>query len=160
VEGAEKRQPVVVGAAWKDVGSAARIRLVTDPATNAGWLSVVEGVFEEGFALPFHVHHREDVMVSVLGGEVRVYEREREWTVRAGGIAFLPRRREHALSLVRPPAQLSVMFTPAGFEGFIPALCEVGDPKTDDAMGRLISAAARYGCEVPGEPPRRFAPGG
>lgn len=151
----------ILGPQWEDVGSAARARLVTDPSKNAGWLSVVEVLLEEGFALPFHVHYREDEVVSVLGGEIRVHEEGREWGVRAGGVTFLTRGREHSISVVRAPARLSLMFNPAGFEQVVPALCEAGAPDADDGtLERLVPLAARHGCKITGEPPKGDPPEG
>jgi len=139
---------------------AAEVRIV-EGGGKAGWLSVVESVLGEGFALPFHVHHREDEVVSVLEGEIRVYQEGRERTIGAGDIVFLPRGQEHSFAVVRWPARLSVMFTPAGFEEVAPALWEAGDPRGGDrALERAGTAVALYGCQITGAPPRKGGAGG
>lgn len=154
-EGLEATRVSGIRPHWEAAGSTARIRLVTDPAENSGWLAVVESVLLAGFALPFHVHGREDEVVSVLEGELKVYLDGRERTIRTGEVAFLPRGREHSIAVVRGRTRTSSMFTPAGFEGLVPVLWEAGDPDADDgAVERLLSVAAEYGCGITGAPPR------
>jgi quercetin dioxygenase-like cupin family protein len=129
---------------------------VVEGGGQAGWLSVVESVLGEGFALPFHVHHREDVVVRVLEGELRVYQEGRERLVGVGDVVFLSRGKEHSLAVLQAPARVSVMFTPAGFEEAAPVLWEAGDPRRSrrGSLERLRSAVAPYGCEITGNPPR------
>jgi len=133
---------------------AAEVRVV-EGGGKAGWLSVVESVLGEGFALPPHVHSREDEVISVLEGEIRVrQDGGRERAIGAGGVVFLPRGQEHSFAVLRGPARVSIMFTPAGFEEALPTLWEAGDPRSGDgSQEHLAATLALYGCEVTGDPP-------
>lgn len=132
-------------------GCGGGVRIVLDGAGGGGRLSVVECVLAEGYALPFHVHDREDEAVHVLGGRLLVYLGGEERALSSGDAMFLPRGVEHSFAALRGGARVSCIFTPAGFEEFLAEMD--GIMASSSGVERLIAAAARYGCDITGEPP-------
>ncbi|MGH3087529.1 MAG: cupin domain-containing protein [Rubrobacteraceae bacterium] len=130
------------------------VRIVLDGARGGGRLSVAECVLGEGYALPFHVHDREDEVVHVQEGELLVYLGGEERVLTAGNAMYLPRGVEHSFAAVCGGAKVLCTYTPAGFEEFLVEMD--GIMASSSGVERLIAAAARYGCDITGEPPVGF----
>jgi hypothetical protein len=64
----------------------------------------------------------------------------------AGTACFLPRGVEHALLAETERARVLSFFAPAGFERFYGEMASVGPLDVE----RLVTTAARYGCEIAG----------
>jgi mannose-6-phosphate isomerase-like protein (cupin superfamily) len=79
-------------------------------------MSALELLAPAEFGPPLHVHHREDELIQVLEGTVRVACGERDETLEPGGLAFLPRGIPHAFQVGETPARLLVVFAPGGVE--------------------------------------------
>lgn len=137
--------------ATAEAGHEGGVRIVLDGASGAGRISVVECVLAEGYALPFHVHHREDEVVHVEEGEVLVCLGGEERVLSTGDAMFLPRGVEHSFAALCGGARVFCTFTPAGFEEFMAEMD--GVMASSSGVERLIAAAARYGCDITGEPP-------
>ena len=106
----------------------------------------------EGF-VPLHVHHREDEAFWVLDGEVTVSIGDRSFDAGPGGFAFGPRDVPHRYTVRSPSARMLMIFSPAGFEGFIRATgqpTETLDTVVPDELDveLILSAAERFGAEV------------
>jgi mannose-6-phosphate isomerase-like protein (cupin superfamily) len=103
--------------------------------------------------VPLHVHHREDEAFFLLEGEVTFSIGDDVFDAGPGGFAFGPRDVPHRYTVRSARARMLMVFSPAGFEGFIRETSEPSDSLDpivlDDIDFDLIVAAAdRYGAEV------------
>lgn len=106
----------------------------------------------EGF-VPLHVHHREDEGFFVLEGEVTFSIGDRTIDAGPGDFAFGPRDVPHRYAVRTPSVRMLMVFSPAGFEGFIRETSEPWDgtsvPSAQEVdLEVVLAAAARYGAEV------------
>jgi len=62
---------------------------------------------------------------------------------------FLPRGVEHVCAAAAGKARVLSFFAPAGFERFYGEMADPGPPDVE----RLVTTAARYGCEIDGPRP-------
>lgn len=121
---------------------------------SGGSMGVVEQEIVAGFASPYHVHHREDELWYVLGGEVRFVSGATSIVVPAGGIAFLPRDIPHGFQVMgERAARMLCVTTPAGFERFIAENSDPLPPVAGPNMQRLLETTSRYGLEILGNLP-------
>lgn len=117
---------------------------------TGGRFALVETLGERGTGLPRHLHHWEDETIYVLEGALDVWV-EGGWVeVPAGAAVFLARGVEHASCVKAAKARALVFLTPAGFEGFYREMGAAGS-----GVDRLVTTAARYGCEITGPAPKR-----
>lgn len=120
---------------------------------TAGRYTIAEIVSTpEGF-VPLHVHHREDEAFVVLDGEVAFTIADRTFETGPGGFAFGPRDVPHRYQVRTPSARMLMIFSPAGFEGFIRETSTPTDVletlvPDDLDLDLIAAAAARYGAEV------------
>jgi mannose-6-phosphate isomerase-like protein (cupin superfamily) len=120
---------------------------------TAGLYSVAEIISTpEGF-VPLHVHHREDEAFFVLDGEVTFTVGDDVFDTGPGGFAFGPKDVPHRYAVRSASARMLMMFSPAGFEGFIRETSEAGDslePVVPQEMDfdLILAAAERYGAEI------------
>ena len=128
--------------------------VLVDGQQSGGCFALVECEGARGYALPLHVHHREDELLYVLEGRLTVLLGEEEFLVPAGVALTLPRGVEHSFVVESEEARVLVLVSPAGFEGF---LAELGQPEgtlpvgeDEYALERLICVAARYGVDLIG----------
>lgn len=121
---------------------------------SRGRVAIVELALTRGQDLPRHRHHWEDETIYVLEGTIRVWADGTWTTATAGAGLFLPRGVDHAVLTETANARLVVVFTPAGFEGFFRELAAPGRV----GLEQLVTAAARYGCEITGPMPARQRP--
>jgi quercetin dioxygenase-like cupin family protein len=118
---------------------------------TAGRCGVVETVEERGAHQPRHLHLQEDETLYVIEGSLSVWVAG-EWVEAPAGTAlFMPRGVEHALLAETEKVRVLSFFAPAGFERFY------GEMATRDSLDveRLVTTAARYGCEIAGPTPER-----
>ncbi len=121
-----------------------------------GRFALVETVEVRGSEPPSHLHHREDVALYVLNGAVDVWVAGRWSEAPAGAAVFVPRHVEHAFVVTTGVARVLTLFVPAGFEGFYREVGAAGLRHPD--AERLVTAAARYGCEIAGPAPATRGP--
>lgn len=124
-------------------------------AETDGRLTFWEATVPPQSGPPPHIHHGEDEAYYVLEGELEVLDGDRTFTARAGSFVYIPRGALHRFQNIgSTPARMLILFTPAGFEGFI---FEVGQPARpgEDApplgpeeMERTVRAAPQYGIEL------------
>jgi quercetin dioxygenase-like cupin family protein len=118
---------------------------------TAGRCGLVETVEERGAHSPRHLHLREDETLYVMEGSLSVWVAG-EWVeARAGTAVFLPRGVEHAFLAETERARVLSFFAPAGFERFYGEMATAGPPDVE----RLVTTAARHGCEIVGPTPER-----
>lgn len=92
-----------------------------------------------------HRHRREDELVIVLSGCVRVrHGRHLRHDVDAGKGLLLPRGRPHEVVALAASHVLTVL-SPSGFEDVHDRLRQAGDPAQLEA---LIALAAHHGCDL------------
>jgi hypothetical protein len=73
----------------------------------------------------------------------------------AGSCVFLPRGVEHTFVVHTPEARVLTLYMPGGFEGYLremSALRPTGSG-AEHEIERMITVAARYGCDITGPPP-------
>jgi quercetin dioxygenase-like cupin family protein len=75
----------------------AKAALVAPQALSGGSYSVMDQEFQAGLLVPVHAHAVEDQAVFVVTGTLTVWVDGAEREVRAGGFAFRPAGRPHAL---------------------------------------------------------------
>lgn len=118
-----------------------------------GSYAMVEIVATPDGLVPLHVHHREDEAFWVLDGEVTFSIGEDDFEAGPGSFAFGPRDVPHRYTVHTPTARMLMIFSPAGFEGFIRETSrpieEIGTTGPDDIdFDLILAAAARFGAEV------------
>jgi quercetin dioxygenase-like cupin family protein len=142
-----------------ELGLKARSSVVVEPGIavlvageqTAGRSGLVETVKERDAEPPRHLHHLEDETVYVIEGSLNVWVAG-EWVEAPAGTAvFLPRGVEHACVAATEKARMLSFFTPAGFERFYGDMAATGPLDVE----RLVTTAARYGCEIVGPTPER-----
>jgi quercetin dioxygenase-like cupin family protein len=112
-----------------------------------------ESTIEPGEGPPFHLHLREDEVIYVLEGRLRVRLGEAFHEARAGSFVFIPRGVPHTWQNDGEKwARLFVVFTPAsaGMERFFERAAQLPDhARAADAFGAF---AADAGMDVVGPP--------
>src|SRR3954454_9109835 len=82
-----------------------------------GRVSAAEFLAPPAFGPPVHIHHREDEILQVLEGRVRIVCGDTDVVAGPGGFAFLPRGVRHAFRVVGSElARMLAIFTPGGLE--------------------------------------------
>jgi quercetin dioxygenase-like cupin family protein len=105
--------------------------------------------------VPRHIHHREDEAFYLLDGEVTFEIGDKIIEAKAGSFVFGPRDVPHRYTVKTPTARLLMLFSPAGFEGFIretssPAESLIPpDPSAAEVdFDQIVVCANEYGSEV------------
>ncbi len=105
--------------------------------------------------VPLHVHHREDEGFYVLDGELTFYVGDETYEAGPGSFVLGPKDVPHRYDVKTPTARLLMLFSPAGFEGFIRETSEPATSLQPPAPGeteidfdKVLAAAAAYGSEV------------
>jgi len=126
---------------------------------SGGLFSLIEMLYPAGGVVPRHIHHREDELFYLMEGELVMRVGERTIQAKAGTTIFAPRGIPHGFQVgPNRPVHYLILYTPAGFEGFIrdtstPAggltLPPPPDaPPTPSQMQELSDMMRdRYGCE-------------
>lgn len=120
---------------------------------TGGALTAFENIAPPGAGPPFHLHLREDEMIYVLEGRLRVRLPEAIHEAPAGSFVFIPRGVPHTWQNGgESPARILVVFTPAapGMERFFERAAELPEEtRAADAFGTLAGEA---GMTVLGPP--------
>ena len=105
--------------------------------------------------VPLHVHHREDEAFYVLEGEVTFHIGDATLEGRPGSFFLGPKDVPHRYEVKSPTARMLMLFSPAGFEGFIRATSEPATSLIPPAPGafevdfdKVLAAASAYRVEV------------
>jgi quercetin dioxygenase-like cupin family protein len=122
---------------------------------SSGLYSLAEVcVTPEGLA-PQHVHHREDEAFYVLEGQLTIQIGDATYEAEPGSFVFGPKGVPHKYVVKTPSARLLMVFSPAGFEGFIRATSEPATSLVPPKPGefeidfeKVLASAAEYGAKV------------
>ncbi|MGZ8580747.1 MAG: cupin domain-containing protein [Actinomycetota bacterium] len=120
---------------------------------TGGLYTVAEIITTPEGLVPLHVHHREDEAFFVLDGEVTFSVGDDVFDAGPGGFAFGPRDVPHRYTVRSASARMLMVFSPAGFEGFIRETSEPSDSLEtvtleDIDFDLIVAAAERHGAEV------------
>jgi quercetin dioxygenase-like cupin family protein len=129
-----------------------RATVLLDGAQTGGRFALLELRQVRGDEPPRHLHHWEDETLYVLHGELTVYLGDASLPAAAGTAVLLPRGVEHSYVVLSGSACMLALYTPSGFEGFFRELAD-GATGARASLDRVISVAARHGCEITGPPP-------
>ena len=112
-----------------------------------------EAVVGPGDRVPPHLHHREDEIIQVLGGELEIFLNGRTFKAPAGAIAFFPRDVVHAFANVgHAPAKARFLASPgANFEKFFEELSTLPSNQPPN-MVKVTEIFDRYGLPIVPEP--------
>ncbi len=123
-----------------------------------GAFTLIEEITPPQGGPPPHMHTREDEAFYVLEGELEFMVGERTLLATTGSVVYGPRGILHAFKNVgTTPSRMTVLITPAGFEGFFE---EVGEPAVDPSspppgppdVEKVMAVAPKYGMEIPPPP--------
>ena len=135
-----------------------RLDIKVTAAQSRGGLGAGGFDAERGASAPWHVHRREEEHFAVLGGAVSFRVGNESLNASAGDYVFLPRDVPHSYLVTSERARMLTFVTPGGMEGFFvdcgtPIVA--GEPQAPPpAPSAMAAAAARYGVEILGPPPR------
>jgi quercetin dioxygenase-like cupin family protein len=128
-------------------------------ATTGGRTSVLEHIAPQGAGSPLHVHRHEDEWFYVLEGELTFWVDGRIIEAPVGSFVYGPRGIPHTFTVRSPMAHFLVVSQPGGFDNFMRALSEPGEPLTlppadrpKPDMERMMALAAEHGIEILGPP--------
>lgn len=92
--------------------------LLAGAADTGGQFTLIQTVVPAGDNVPLHRHATMDESFSVLAGAVHVTCGDDRFDVSSGGFVFMPRGRAHRYVAGPDGAELLILTTPGGFEGF------------------------------------------
>lgn len=137
-----------------------RLNWLGDPTTlkvtgaqTSGHYAIAEVISTPDGFVPLHMHSSEDEAFFVLDGEVDFTVGDRTFPAGPGSFVFGPRGIPHAYKVKTAQARIMMMFSPAGFEGFIRETSVPLDglaPQGEMNMDALVAIAARYGASILG----------
>ncbi len=112
-----------------------------------GTESVVESRDSPEGGPPPHIHHREDETFQILEGEYEFTVAGKPWRPKQATRSLLrAASRTRIAASARPRAKLSVVITPAGFEGFFEELGALPKSQQPDLL-RVLEIGRKYGLE-------------
>jgi quercetin dioxygenase-like cupin family protein len=101
---------------------------------------------------PLHVHHHQEETMQVVRGRFRVRVGDELHELGQGGFAYLPKGLPHAfLNLTDEPAELIVVYTPGGCQGFYEELGPATRNGRPD-MAVVAEIFTRHGMTLLGPP--------
>jgi quercetin dioxygenase-like cupin family protein len=130
--------------------------ILLDGRLTDGQLAVLRSQPAAGSAAPVHVHPNEDEIVVLLAGSAVFWVGKDRYELGEGGVAMLPRRLPHTYRFTSETADMLVISTPAGAEGFFRAAGRnLSSPRPEGwtlSPADLAAAAAAHGQTVLGPP--------
>jgi quercetin dioxygenase-like cupin family protein len=135
-----------------DTPAGAALTFVARAEQTGGAMTAFETTAAPGQGPPLHSHVREDEVIYVVQGRLRVRLGETTHEAPAGSFVFLPRGVPHTWQNASDDtARFLVVFTPAapGMERFFDRSAQLGDDERVEAFRRFASDA---GMEVLGPP--------
>lgn len=107
-------------------------------------------VTQPGFSPPRHIHQREDEIIHVLDGELRVWCDGTTFAVGHGDTATLPRGLPHSFRVIGPnPVRMMITVVPGGFERFYGAVASLRLPND---IPDLLDISEAFGIDYVGRP--------
>jgi quercetin dioxygenase-like cupin family protein len=130
--------------------------VLVDSAVTNGQVLIMAAQSSRGSGVPVHVHRGEDEVFVLLEGSLIVWVGHERIELRAGGVAFLPRKVPHAYVVTSETARILEVITPGGLEeAFREAGWDMSEPRPADwscTPAAVSQAMARAGCEILGRP--------
>jgi mannose-6-phosphate isomerase-like protein (cupin superfamily) len=110
------------------------------------------------YAVPQHIHHREDEAWYILEGEVTFYCGDETFHAGPGAWVFLPKEIPHSFRVGSTGGRMLTFSAPAEFADFVTAAGEPAPrleapPPAPPDIEQLATIAAKYGIELIGPPP-------
>lgn len=142
------------GPAFSAVGDVYRVLASGDQTGGAYSLSEIRVSPNNG--PPLHVHSREDESFFVLEGEVTFQIGTEQIVAKPGTFLLGPRGIPHTFKNTgKLPARMLVLVIPPSFENFVnefasplPSFDSAPLPVSPDEIGKLLTAAAKYGIQI------------
>jgi quercetin dioxygenase-like cupin family protein len=132
------------------------LSMLLDSAATEGNLTVGRFDLDEGVAAPYHLHTREDEVFMMIKGTALAWCGDDEVELSEGGIIYLPRNIPHAYRITSKKADMLMICTPAGCEGFFRyAGRDRATPRPDGfeiTHQRLVEASEMFGSTIVGPP--------
>ncbi len=132
------------------------LSMLLDGAATDGNLTVGRFDLGEGDAAPYHLHTREDEVFLLIKGTALMWCGDDEAELSEGGIIYLPRNIPHAYRITSPRADMLMICTPGGSEGFFRrAGRDRATPRPEGfeiTPQRLAEAAELFGSTILGPP--------
>jgi len=102
----------------------------------------------------YHLHHSQDELFYIIKGEFLIKIADETFTLKAGDLAFAPRKTPHAFAKISDEeGQMLVMFQPAGsMEDFFLQMSKMGTGIPKGQEKRLKELWATHGMEILGPP--------
>jgi quercetin dioxygenase-like cupin family protein len=129
--------------------------LLDGPATG-GNLTVARFDLGHGDAAPYHKHTREDEVFLMIKGTALMWCGDDQTELAEGGIIHLPRNIPHAYRITSGKADMLMICTPGGSEGFFRyAGRDRSTPRPEGfqiTKQRLDEAAELFGSTIVGPP--------
>lgn len=122
-----------------------------------GSLCIYDTIRQEKGGPAYHFHYSQDEYFYVIKGEFTVKVGDDVFNLKAGDLAFAPRKVPHAFAKTSDgEAQMLVMFQPAGsMEDFFKQMAKLGKEIPKDQEKRLKKLWADHGMQIVG-PPLKF----
>lgn len=138
------------------LGSEFRILLTKEQ--SGGRIGLFEERNDPGAGPPLHVHPDADETFLLLDGRYRFRCGKADVDAGPGAVVFVPRGTPHTfLNVGDGPGRFRCVMTPAGFEGFFPAIARRNVTLPDD-MESLVAVGRDFGLELVGPNPFAATP--
>ena len=139
-------RPVATGPAYWGPGDHYTF-LVTGEESGGAYFAM-EALVPPGGGPPAHIHTREDETFQILEGDYEFMVGGQTVLAQAGTTLFAPRDVPHTYRCVSPNGgKLSVVLTPAGFEGFFEQVGAMTPAQQQD-IPQIIALGGQYGLEI------------
>jgi quercetin dioxygenase-like cupin family protein len=119
---------------------------------TGGALAFLEVALHHGSEPPAHIHHHEDEIFFVLGGNMLFSAAGKTVALHPGQLLFLPRGLQHAYVVTSPNgvAHILLLGVPSGLELLFKALSLIQNPNAHP--GQVGRVSKRYGIQIGAAP--------
>ncbi len=128
---------------------------------GADGMSVLESLAPHGDSPPLHVHHTEDELFHVIGGELRFQLNDQDLRLAAGETLLAPKGVPHTYRVESQEGRWLTVTTHGDFEGLVRSFSRAAarrelppssGPPTPEQQEALAAACLEYGIELVGPP--------
>ena len=125
-------------------------RIVVPAEATCGAYAIWMHAAQPGFSPPRHIHRREDEIIHVLDGELRVWCDGTAFTVGCGDTVTLPRGLPHSFRVTSAGSvRMMITVVPGGFERFYTAVARLRLPND---IPELLDISEAFGIDYVGRP--------
>ena len=129
--------------------------LISSEDTN-GSFALMHGYEIQGLEPPPHTHTREDESFYLMDGEITYTVGGKTLNAKKGNWVFLPRYIQHSFKVITEQAEVLILLSPGGFEGYFRDMSEPAKelviplrPQGPPDVKRIVETASRYGIFFP-----------